>query len=73
MPKFIENALPLAEINEVAIREKSGKTGHPANLPMWWGRSPVASSIAALAAAVLENAEKSSPEGYGITCRGSFR
>ena len=40
MSKYIETALPLTEINEVAIREKAGKPGHPANLHMWWGAQP---------------------------------
>lgn len=54
MRKYIETALPLAEINDAAIREKAGKRGHPANLHMWWGRSPEASSLAALSAAVID-------------------
>ena len=54
MGKYIETALPLAEINDAAIREKAGKRGHSANLHMWWGRSPEASSLAALAAAVMD-------------------
>ena len=29
MGKYIETALPLAEINDAAIREKAGKRGHP--------------------------------------------
>lgn len=37
MGKYIETALPLAEINDAAIREKAGKRGYPANLHMWWG------------------------------------
>lgn len=57
--KYIEAALPLAEINEAATREKARKRGHPANLHMWWGRSPEASSLAALAAAVMEYTEDS--------------
>lgn len=57
MDKYIETALPLAEINDAAIREKAGKPGHPANLHMWWGRSPVASSLAALSAAVSDFSE----------------
>ena len=28
MGKYIETALPLAEINDAAIREKAGKRGH---------------------------------------------
>lgn len=54
MRKYIETALPLTEINDAAIREKAGKRGHPANLHMWWGRSPEASSLAALSAAVID-------------------
>lgn len=54
MGKYIETALPLAEINDAAIREKAGKRGHPANLHMWWGRSPEASSLAALSATVMD-------------------
>lgn len=60
MDKYIEMALPLAEINDTAIRERAGKPGHPANLHMWWGRSPVASSLASLAAAVLDYSEETS-------------
>lgn len=59
MAKLIETALPLAEINDAAIREKAGKLGHPANLHMWWGRSPEASSLAALASAVMDYSEES--------------
>ena len=53
MDKYIEAALPLAELNRAAMRERAGKAGHPANLHMWWGRSRVASSLAVLAAALL--------------------
>ena len=54
MDKLIEIALPLTEINDAAIREKAGKAGHPANLHMWWGRSPLSSSLATLSAALLD-------------------
>ena len=46
--------IPLTEINDSAIREKAGKASHPANLHMWWGRSPIGSALAALVAAVLD-------------------
>ena len=47
MRKYIETALPLAEINDAAIREKAARGA--GNLPLqtfiwWWGRSPEASS-----------------------------
>ena len=48
MNKIIETTLPLTELNKLAIKEKAGKIGHPANLHMWWGRSPISSSTAAL-------------------------
>ena len=57
MDKYIEAALPLTEINRAAMRERAGKAGHPANLHMWWGRSRVASSLAALTAALLDYSE----------------
>lgn len=50
------------EINNAAIREKSGKTGHPSNLHMWWGRSPEASSLATLAGAILDYSEETASE-----------
>ena len=62
MNKLIETALPLTEINNAAIREKAGKAGHPANLHMWWGRSPLDSSLAVLSAAVLDYTEETVPE-----------
>ena len=62
MNKIIETALPLTEINDPTIREKAGKVGHPANLHMWWGRSPEASSLAALSAAVMDYSEETSSE-----------
>lgn len=66
MPKIIESALPLAEINDAAIREKAGKTGHPANLHMWWGRSPEASSLASVASAVLDYTEETVAEDAAL-------
>lgn len=62
MNKLIETMLPLAEINEAAIKEKAGKPGHPANLHMWWGRSPLSSSIAAIIAAIMNFSEETALE-----------
>ncbi len=66
MAKIVETALPLAEINEAAIREKAGKTGRPANMHLWWGRSPLASSLAALAAAALDFSRETAAEDAGL-------
>lgn len=62
MHKLIETALPLAEINEAAIKEKGGKPGHPANFHMWWGRSPLSSSLAMLSAAIMDYSEETAAE-----------
>lgn len=69
MGKYIETALPLAEINDTAIREKAGKRGHPANLHMWWGRSPEASSLAALAAAVMDFTAETSERDLALIAK----
>ena len=57
MKKLIETALPLSEINAKTIAEKAGSAGNPANLHMWWGRSPMTSSVAALTAAMVDAPE----------------
>lgn len=54
LKKLIEAALPLAEINAKTSSEKAGAVGHPANLHMWWGRSPLDSTGAALASALYD-------------------
>lgn len=69
MKKIIETALPLSEINEAAIREKAGKRGRPANFHMWWGRSPEASSLAALTAACMDYAEETISEDLALIAR----
>lgn len=72
MPKLIETALPLAEINDAGIREKAGKIGHPANLHMWWGRSPEASSLAALTSAILDYSEETFAENTVLLADTAF-
>lgn len=66
MDKYIETALPLAGINESAIWERAGRAGHPANLHMWWGRSPIGSTLAALSAAILDFSEETAPEDMAM-------
>ncbi|MGB0145445.1 MAG: DUF1156 domain-containing protein, partial [Akkermansiaceae bacterium] len=46
--KLIEVALPLAEINDAAAREKSIRHGHPSTLHLWWARRPLAATRAVL-------------------------
>ena len=45
-PKLIEVALPLAEVNKEAAREKSIRHGHPSTLHLWWARRPLAAARA---------------------------
>ena len=71
MGKYIETALPLTEINSAAIRERAGKSGHPANLHMWWGRSPETSSLAALAAAILDYSEETAAADQELLARAA--
>ena len=71
MDKYIEAALPLAEINRAAMRERAGKAGHPANLHMWWGRSRVASSLAVLAAALLDYSEDTAAADLELIARAA--
>ncbi|WP_304266978.1 DUF1156 domain-containing protein [Phascolarctobacterium succinatutens] len=54
MKKLIETALPLSKINARTISERTSAIGHPANMHMWWGRSPYFSSIAAITAALVD-------------------
>lgn len=54
MKKLIETALPLSSINAKTISERTSATGHPANLHMWWGRSPEYSSLSALTASLVD-------------------
>jgi len=46
--KLIEVALPLAEINEAAAKEKSIRYGHPSTLHLWWARRPLAAARAVI-------------------------
>ena len=54
MDSMIETALPLSQINARTLREKKLSPGHPANMHLWWGRSPVSSVRAALKAALTD-------------------
>lgn len=53
--KLIEVALPLAEINEAAAREKSIRHGHPSTLHLWWARRPLAAARAVIFAQMVND------------------
>ena len=62
MQKIIETTLPLCVIRTADVGDKVGAAGHPANMHIWWGRSPIASTAMILKAALLDdNAENEAP------------
>lgn len=65
MKKLIESALPLSRMYAETLHEKKLASGHPANLHLWWGRSPVSSVRSALAASLVDAPES----GEELTAR----
>ena len=55
VPKLIEVALPLDDINRAAAREKSIRHGHPSTLHLWWARRPLAAARAVLFAQLVDD------------------
>lgn len=53
--KLIEVALPLEDINEAGIREKSMRHGHPSTLHLWWARRPLAVARAVIFAQMVND------------------
>lgn len=54
MRKVIETTLPLRIIQAADTGEKVGAAGHPANMHIWWGRTPISSAEMILKAAMLD-------------------
>lgn len=57
--KLIEVSIPLKEINEACVREKSIRHGHPSTLHLWWARRPLAAARAVLFCQLVDD-----PSGY---------
>jgi putative DNA methylase len=53
--KLIEVALPLSDISNSAASEKTIKSGHPANLHLWWARRPLVAARAVLLASLIDD------------------
>ncbi len=53
--KLIEVALPLKEINEACVREKSINQKHPSTLHLYWARRPLAAARAVLFAQLVND------------------
>ena len=53
--KLIEVALPLDDINDACIREKSIRHGHPSTLHLWWSRKPLAAARAVIFAQMIDD------------------
>ena len=60
--RFIEYDLPLEEISEESVREKSINHGHPSSLHVWWARRPLASTRATTFAALIDDPGPHQPE-----------
>jgi putative DNA methylase len=55
--KLIEVAIPLDSINAAAAHEKAIRTGHPANLHLWWARRPLAAARAVIFSQLVNDPE----------------
>jgi putative DNA methylase len=72
--RLIEDLLPVAAINEVAQREKTGHAAlHPRKLHLWWARRPLAAARAAVYATLIPAEgtpeEARSGEFFSSLCR----
>lgn len=64
--KLIEVALPLDDINEAAVREKSIRHGHPSTLHLWWARRPLAAARAVIFAQMVNDPGYERNLGRGV-------
>ena len=66
--KLIEVALPLDDINEACVREKSIRHGHPSTLHLWWARRPLAAARAVIFAQMVNDPGYQDGDGfkYGV-------
>ena len=64
--KLIEVALPLDDINEASVREKSIRHGHPSTLHLWWARRPLAAARAMLFAQLVNDPGYERGLGRGV-------
>ena len=64
--KLIEVALPLDDINQASVREKSIRHGHPSTLHLWWARRPLATARAVLFAQMVNDPGYERSLGRGI-------
>lgn len=53
--KLIETAMPVAKINAEAEREKTARSGMPANVHIWWSRTPMAVARGILFASLIDD------------------
>ena len=64
--KLIEVALPLDDINEACVKEKSIRHGHPSTLHLWWARRPLAAARAVIFAQMVNDPGYERSLGRGV-------
>ena len=68
--RLAEVDFPIAEVSRHAVREKSGRPGHPSRLHLWWAPRPLASSRAMLMALLLPDpCDAACPEEFKTDAR----
>ena len=67
--KLIEVAMPLEAINNVCVKEKSIRHGHPSTLHLWWARRPLAACRAVIFAQLLDDPSNFLPEKEAAKAR----
>ena len=68
--RLAEVDFPIAEVSRHAVREKSGRPGHPSRLHLWWAPRPLASSRAILLALLLPDpCDPECPEAFKTDAR----
>lgn len=64
--KLIEVALPLDDINEATVKEKTIRHGHPSSLHLWWARRPLAAARAVIFAQMVNDPGYERSLGRGV-------
>jgi putative DNA methylase len=68
--RLAEVDFPIAVVSKHAAREKSGPSGHPSKLHLWWARRPLAACRSMLLALLLPDpCDEHCPPGFKVKAR----